>query len=126
MRLLGIDAPELRQTCRDGSGQKWPCGMAARDHMASLLRKGAVECRPEEHDQYGRLLAECRVNKVDLAAALVSGGYAVSADKYGAEERAARDARRGIWQGEFELPKDWRRDHEDGRNAQSWLAILGL
>jgi endonuclease YncB( thermonuclease family) len=126
VRLLGIDAPELRQTCRDEAGDAWPCGLQARDYMASLLRQGQVDCRPEEHDQYGRLLAECTIGELDLAGAMVSKGLAISSGRYQAQEHAARQARIGIWRGEFDAPRDWRRDHEDGHNGPSWLSILGL
>ena len=37
IRLLGIDAPELRQTCRDAQGRGWQCGRAARTRLAELV-----------------------------------------------------------------------------------------
>lgn len=126
VRLLGIDAPELGQTCRDEEGRDWPCGQAARDRMASLLQGGPVDCRPEEHDQYGRLLSTCTVAGQDLAMAMVSEGLAISADDYKREERAAQAARRGIWQGGFDLPRDWRRDHAQRNQLGSWLGFLGF
>ncbi|WP_157959618.1 thermonuclease family protein [Devosia submarina] len=126
VRLLGIDAPELQQTCRDEKGRDWPCGLAARDRMAALLAEGGVDCRPEGHDQYGRLLSTCTVRGRDLALAMVSEGLAISADKHKREEQAARQARRGIWRGGFDLPRDWRRDHADQNGAWSWLGFLGL
>src|SRR4051794_9155643 len=43
LRLIGIDAPEYRQTCRR-AGQDEPCGLQARDRLAALLRGGGVSC----------------------------------------------------------------------------------
>lgn len=126
VRLLGIDAPELSQTCQDEAGADWPCGAAARDYMASLLRQGEVDCRPQEHDQYGRWLSDCTVDGRDLAASMVSEGLALSSGGYQAQEQAAKRARRGIWRGEFDSPRDWRRDHGNGSTGPSWLSVLGL
>jgi endonuclease YncB( thermonuclease family) len=126
VRLLGIDAPELQQTCQDERGEEWPCGLAARNRMASLLAEGRVECRPEKPDRYGRLLSTCTIAGRDLAMAMVSDGLAISANDYKREELAARQARLGIWRGGFDLPRDWRRDHAEQNGAWSWLGFLGL
>lgn len=123
IRLLDIDAPELDQTCQDASGADWRCGEAARDAMARLLASGPVECRPQDRDQYGRLLAHCDVNGRDIAAAMVASGLALASGWYHAEEREARDARRGIWQGTFQLPRDWR---EGGTSSNPWNWLINL
>ncbi len=113
IRLAGIDAPELRQTCRDAHGRDWSCGAAARMRLAALVAQGAVACTSQGEDRYGRLLAICSAGNVtDLGAELVRGGYAVNYSRYtsdyAAAERDARAARRGIWQGAFDNPEDWR------------------
>ena len=36
VRMVGIDAPEGRQTC-ERQGRSWPCGEEARKHLAGLL-----------------------------------------------------------------------------------------
>lgn len=110
VRLLGIDAPELAQMCTDASGREWPCGRKARDAMSVLLRRGELTCQPDGRDRYDRMLAHCRIGKEDIAAVMVRDGWAVATEDYFAEEKAARRARKGIWQGGFELPRDWRRD----------------
>src|SRR5690606_33248082 len=56
IRLLGIDAPELDQVCWRDSGVEWPCGRAARDHLASLLSHGDIACATSGVDKFGRLL----------------------------------------------------------------------
>ena len=116
IRLVGIDAPELFQTCRDANGGEWQCGRAAKARLAALLSQGAVACAPRGRDRYGRTLAVCAAGEVaDIGEALVREGHAVSFDGfssgYAAAEREAREGRRGLWRGDFERPQDWRRRH---------------
>ena len=112
IRLSGIDAPELAQTCRDARGQTWSCGAAARAHLAALVAQG-VTCPGTGDDRYGRMLATCSAAGIaDIGGAMVRDGYAVNYGRYTADyagaERQARAARRGLWQGEFDNPEDWR------------------
>jgi endonuclease YncB( thermonuclease family) len=116
IRLVGIDAPELRQTCRDAHGREWSCGRAAKARLAELVAQGDVACTPRGRDRYGRTLAVCSARNVpDLGEVMVREGYAVNfAIDYGGypvAEREAQSARAGICQGDFERPKDWRRRH---------------
>jgi endonuclease YncB( thermonuclease family) len=108
VRLLGLDAPELDQTCWREDGSEWACGREARDLMVRLLHAGAVNCAPEGIDRFGRSLARCEAAGRDIAAAMVEAGLAVARDGYGAEESRARSAGRGIWAGRFTDPRQWR------------------
>ncbi len=110
VRLIGIDAPELDQVCwrGEGEGVAWPCGRDARDAMSALLGEGKIACRTEGADTYGRFLAHCEVAGRDIGGAMVSAGLAVAREGYGAEERRAREARVGLWQGRFTDPRTWR------------------
>ncbi|HEV7344731.1 MAG TPA: thermonuclease family protein [Devosia sp.] len=126
VRLLGIDAPELSQECLMADGGRWPCGRAARDRMANLLAAGPADCRPEDVDQYDRLLATCLVAGSDLGATLVREGLAISSGRYRSEETDARTGRRGIWAGDFDAPRDWRNDHPRPQSAWGWLSALGF
>lgn len=110
IRLLGIDAPELEQTCMAPGHGTWPCGEAARDQLARLLRDG-VTCAREGRDWYGRVLARCNAAEHDIGSALVANGWAVAVDDYWTEEQAARGKKLGIWAGSFMLPKQWRDAH---------------
>ena len=118
IRLIGIDAPEKAQTCRDAQGQSWACGLAATARLQALVAHGQVACTPQGNDRYGRTLAVCSAGDVaDVGRALVREGYAVShtsrGDGYLAEEDAARDDGVGLWRGAFERPADWRRRHRN-------------
>jgi endonuclease YncB( thermonuclease family) len=113
IRLLGIDAPELHQTCRDENGREWACGRAARDRLRALVGRRTLACASRERDRYGRALAVCAAGDIaDLGETLVLDGYAVhyggSTRRYAAAEAEARAARRGLWRGNFERPELWR------------------
>jgi endonuclease YncB( thermonuclease family) len=111
VRLLGIDAPELAQTCLTAADRAWPCGTAARDAIKRLLpTTGPITCRSEGKDRFDRALSRCTLaDGRDLAALLVTGGWAVSTtEDYLLEEDRARVAKIGIWQGDFLTPTEWR------------------
>jgi endonuclease YncB( thermonuclease family) len=110
LRLKGIDAPELMQICTV-SGQEVPCGRESRLALRRLLSTGLATCIGSEHDRYGRLLVECRVRGIDVNAAMVRDGRAVSLRGYVSEEAEAKTAYRGLWAGEFEKPSAWRARH---------------
>lgn len=113
IRLSGIDAPELAQTCRNAQGQTWSCGAASRRHLAALVAQGGVACTRRGEDRYGRMLATCSaVGVADIGEAMVRDGYAVNYGRYtsayAGAEREAGAARRGLWQGAFDNPEAWR------------------
>jgi endonuclease YncB( thermonuclease family) len=110
IRLTGLDAPELDQTCSDARGP-WPCGEQARAFVADTLSQRSAACAPSGRDAYRRTLATCTVDGADLGQAVVAAGWAVSDGGYLLDEAAARTAGRGIWSGTFEPPAQWRRDH---------------
>ena len=118
IRLIGIDAPEKAQVCRDAHGQGYACGAAATARLAALVAIGKVSCAPQGHDRYGRTLAICATAEVDdVGRVLVREGLAVSCidrvSRYLADESAARDEGRGLWRGAFERPADWRKRNRD-------------
>ncbi len=51
IRLHGIDAPESKQSCRDGEGEKWACGKEATFRLANLIGKNWVTCDPKDRDR---------------------------------------------------------------------------
>jgi endonuclease YncB( thermonuclease family) len=121
IRLIGIDAPELRQTCHDRNGGEWPCGRVAKARLVSLVSRGDIACTAYGRDGYNRTLAVCSAGDItDLGEALVREGYAVDSggitSRYTTAEAEARTQRRGIWRGFFERPERWRRLRRDQRS----------
>lgn len=112
IRILGIDAPELDQTCHDAAGQTWACGRDARRALAARVARQQVFCRVAGQDRYGRALARCATVGIDLAGWLVRAGWAIPAGneqrRYRAASQKARANGAGMWRGSFIWPADWR------------------
>jgi endonuclease YncB( thermonuclease family) len=113
IRLDGIDAPESDQICLDKNGDKWSCGIAARDALVKQF--GSIEwtCRTTGQETYNRLLATCFVGAENINQWLVRSGWAMSflrySHRYDPDEEVARRACIGLWMGSFHAPWDWRR-----------------
>ena len=122
-RLHAIDAPELHQMCEDGSGATYPCGRQAQAALRRLVSSGSVTCRVIENDRYGRLVAICRAGKIDINDEMVRQGWALAYRQHGLDyigaEAEAKAGRRGIWQGRFEMPEDWRAGHRARTGSMS-------
>ena len=108
IRLHGVDAPEIAQTC-DG----WPAGEAARRALAALVADGTPQCEAVTRDVYGRTVAICRVDGRDIGEALVRSGmaYAAYSQRYAAQEQQARFDRIGIHARRCASPAAWRASH---------------
>jgi endonuclease YncB( thermonuclease family) len=112
VRLQGIDAPETDQFCLNATGVRWTCGIEARDRLAAHIAGREISCTPNGVDVYRRTLAVCTLEGADLNAWMVEEGWALAYVQYSsayrvAEERA-RTHLRGLWQGAFIAPWDWR------------------
>lgn len=128
VRLYGIDAPEMSQTCRRPDGRAWACGAWSRDVLAGLA-KGRLRCTGRERDRYGRLVASCEGAGGDLAAQMVAGGAAFAYRQYSldyvdAEKRAAI-AGIGLWNGEAERPDAVRAASREAPAPVEGCAIKG-
>jgi len=116
VRLYGIDAPELSQTCANQYGQRYSCGRDSMAHLADLLQE-RVRCRTVATDAYGRDVATCETAAgLDVARSQVISGNAVAylrySNKYFAEQIEAKKAKAGIWRGTFVQPEDFRHSAE--------------
>ncbi len=122
VRLHGIDAPEFEQRCRSG-GRRWPCGQYATQALASLIGNETVECEKRDSDSYGRVVAACRAGGRDLGSWMVAEGWVLTYRQYShaymAEESRARAERRGVWQGEFVAPYEWRKGRRLGHEQKA-------
>jgi endonuclease YncB( thermonuclease family) len=112
IRLYGIDAPELTQTCRDRSGDIYQCGEEARRFLRDLIGRREISCNVIQKDRYERDLARCRVGDMEINREMVQRGWAIAYRRdsidYVLAEAVARRAKRGLWQGEFDWPEDFR------------------
>jgi endonuclease YncB( thermonuclease family) len=114
IRLHGIDAPELAQTCMAERGSSWSCGIDAATALADIVTDKIVECVRKSKDKYGRTIAVCAVAGHDISATMTCRGQAwayreFSAD-YAGHEVDAKTRRAGIWRAET-VPA-WQFRHE--------------
>jgi endonuclease YncB( thermonuclease family) len=112
IRLGGIDAPSTDQLCLNTKGERWTCGAAARDELIKHAGNKSWTCHTRSTDRRGRVVARCEVDGEDIQKWLVTSGWALAYTRlshdYDANEKAAREAKAGMWQGAFIAPWDWR------------------
>lgn len=122
IRLYGIDAPELSQSCSDMRGHDWACGQWSKAVLEKLAT-GTVSCAPRDTDRYGRTVAVCTSNAGDMNAAMVASGaayaYAKYARDYVALEETARAGGQGLWRAGAQTPADYRAEKRGAQPAQT-------
>jgi len=116
VRLWGIDAPERHQWCADAAGENYACGAKATRFLRDLIADRELRCDYRSRDRYGRDVARCWTEGLDLGLAMVRGGWAVDFSRYSGgyylpSEMSAALHGDGMWAGRFERPEDYRR-HE--------------
>lgn len=113
VRLFGIDAPELDQTCTLASGKEWACGQWAFEQVKALYQGVRLTCEVVDIDRYERLVAICASGTDEVNATLVARGIALAyrsySTRYVAAETSARDGATGLWVGSFVAPEDYRK-----------------
>jgi endonuclease YncB( thermonuclease family) len=115
-RLDGVDAPETDQTCLEGTGAKWHCGIEARDQLSGFINGRRVCCADIGPDSKSRSrrIGRCSIGKENLSRWLVSQGWGLdlkpdSGGRFQIHETAALLDQRGMWRGCFVVPSEFRR-----------------
>lgn len=113
IRLHGIDAPEGGQMCTKNT-QTYNCGQQAAFTLDALVSGRTLVCQEKDVDRYGRIVAECFAGATNLNAEMVKSGWALAYRQYSQDyvslEQHAQSNKRGMWQGEFQNPWDYRRN----------------
>mmetsp|Transcript_29004 Transcript_29004/g.78103 ORF Transcript_29004/g.78103 Transcript_29004/m.78103 type:complete len:318 (-) Transcript_29004:488-1441(-) len=125
IRLYGVDAPEKGQQCNDKFGNPYACGLISKDKLLQKVGTKPVTCEPRQRDQYQRTIAICSLDgpiPEDLNGWMVQNGLAVAYREYSKDyiptEEAAQRAHKGIWDGTFQYPADWRKaERAKGSNS---------
>ena len=111
IRLVGIDAPEAKQSCQK-DGSDWACGEEATGSLSSIIDGKPIVCVAQAIDVYGRTIARCRNRIFDLGQEQLRRGMAIALDgapeEYKDASAIAQRLRSGIWSSSFEIPADWR------------------
>lgn len=112
LKLYGIDGAEGNQTCANRQGRSYACGKQATAWLRDWISSYNVNCHIISQDQKGNMVGVCFLDQYDIAAALVNAGWALALpvpnNIYLMYEDQAKQNKRGLWQGEFYRPWDWR------------------
>ena len=110
IKLYGVAAPSITQTCANRRGESYYCGKQAALWLESWLTTNPVTCRVIS-EKNGNMLGVCSLGQYDIGAALVNAGWAVADTReteiYVPYEQNAQNNRDGLWQGKFYKPWDW-------------------
>lgn len=118
-RLFGVQSCIRGTAYRSPEGQEGDCGLRSLASLAALFSTGTVGCQPVGTAKDEATFVVCAANiddaTVDVGTALISSGAAFAATlpsgapvsaAYAVAELAAKDSRRGLWEGSFEHPAD--------------------
>jgi len=108
---FGMDAPEPGQKGLVG-GTPYPCGKDAAEFLAKLIGDKPVAVFDDGPVVPGKkkFRGPCYVGETHLQAEMVRNGWAVSEHSgFDAWEIIARENKRGLWRGQFVVPKNWRK-----------------
>ena len=113
VRLFGIDAHELDQSCTRADGAEVACGRWAKAAAEELFAGRHATCRTLKFDRYDRALATCRVGGRDMGEVLLKEGIVAVYPRetlrdYLDFEKEAQLLERGIWAWDSERPLDFR------------------
>jgi endonuclease YncB( thermonuclease family) len=133
IRLEGIDAPEIAQTCQRRFAGTWSCGEAAASALRRLISGSELVCQRHGYDKYGRVLGVCFSGERDVNAWMVREGMAWAFVRYSLsyvrEEAQARAEHVGIWQGEAQPAWEFRAERwagaQDKGSAPNGCVIKG-
>lgn len=131
VRMAGIEAPELTQTCSRANAGTWNCGQSALSALRRLTGHHTITCNIQKIDAAGNRVGTCRAGDIDLAAEMVRNGHVFASGglftTYGSEQAEAQSAKAGIWSGTAKSPKDYRNERWEtaSRDAPQGCPIKG-
>ena len=102
IRLHGIDAPEIKQTCKI-EDKIWNCGIESSLALKKLILDNNIICVVTDIDRYKRYIAECFINNQNINELMVRNGWAIAYRYYSLdfiyEEEIAKNNKAGILKG---------------------------
>ena len=122
IRLDGIDAPESAQICLTSNNKPYPCGQNATLFFKSITEHKTARCETSVKDRYGRHIATCFADNINLNKAMVLNGHALAYRQYSKRyieaEKTAKIKQAGMWQGKFVAPWKWRKGERLSQKKQ--------
>ena len=119
IRLIGVDAPEISQKCKT-HGHIENCGEIVKLRLVQATSNEITTCYSHGRDFYGRVLAECYINDININKWLLREGLAVyyynkDFKSYKILEALAKEEKLGLWGSEFQNPKEYRKQQKKNR-----------
>ncbi|MEM7529118.1 MAG: thermonuclease family protein [Pseudomonadota bacterium] len=118
IRMYGIDAPEKTQLCERANGTCYACGRRSERYLSGLLAHEEAVYWFTGQSTYGRPVATIIADGRDVNLTMVRQGHAVVYERFIKDDDMkqtyldaqtdAKKNKRGIWQGKFIAPSDWR------------------
>tara|TARA_B100001013_G_scaffold337624_1_gene257905 strand:- start:407 stop:907 length:501 start_codon:yes stop_codon:yes gene_type:complete len=121
IRLIGIDAFEIKQKCQRSNGTEYKCGELSKSALIEIISGQPVRCLKEKKGYYKRWLATCYVGKLDIGENMVLYGHAITYKenkKYIGSQNEAKRLKAGAWQGKFISPWDWRKKKKERKEIK--------
>lgn len=118
VRLFGIDAPEYKQTCFNAENAEYNCGQVSKWFLFNLANGKQATCYYAQKDIYNRFLSKCYIGETSINEKILENGMAIiydyktSDEKMDKLEAKAKTSKIGVWQGQFQLPKEYRKSHK--------------
>jgi endonuclease YncB( thermonuclease family) len=116
MRLWGVSAPALDQTCQRRDGSAWACGQWSQGQLAILIGRESLKCfglgDGPGHD--GVEVVQCWNSRYNLNYSVIMFGAALAYRPDNPDrqilgsERLASQNGVGLWSGTFDLPWQYR------------------
>ncbi len=128
VRLHGIDAPELAQTCDSQQQVSWSCGHWVSDQIRQQYDGKIANCETITIDRYNRVVARCWVNGRDIGRDMVADGLAFAYRKYSMDydldEKGAAINNRGLHAHYVMSPAQFRASPAKGKPAPDRDCII--
>lgn len=113
IKLYGVAAPDIKQTCAAHDGRGYRCGQQSAMWLSGWLSDNVVDCHILQENPQGVLTGVCSLGPYDIGAAIINSGWAVAdvrqTNIYQPYQNQALENRRGMWDGKFYMPWDWQK-----------------
>jgi endonuclease YncB( thermonuclease family) len=101
IQLYGISLPERKKLCFSAAGFRWTCGVSAFAGLHTIAQSQTIVCNALS-ESGDHLLAQCKVNRTDIAVAMLQEGWAelaagVNEKSYAEAAASAKANHVGLW-----------------------------
>ncbi|PIW30716.1 MAG: hypothetical protein COW30_01715 [Rhodospirillales bacterium CG15_BIG_FIL_POST_REV_8_21_14_020_66_15] len=111
VKLWGIAAFKLNQTCEHGMGRTVMCGRYSAAMLQEKIKTAEIRCDEKATTFGGIIVAECFLGDDNINQHMVENGYALAnrkdTERYTGYEARAKAGNKGMWTTRFTPPWDY-------------------